>query len=418
MTDSSEGPARFSRTTVVSSVLSLVVGVMVVSLIGGVATKAGCASQLHHYCLSDIQQLWTKRALGRHLFPYVHGRYVDFEGVVVFGHGEIEYPVLTGLFAWLAGLPVRTGGGFLVSNMVLLAPFGLLAAWGLARMGGRRALYFVAAPSIAMYGFMNWDLLAVGLAVAGVWAWWRQRPYLAAVLLALGGCAKFWPALLLVPLCVELWVRGRRRRAVRVGGAGVLVALILNVPFMLINFRGWYAPFVFQSARAAGRSTNSIWYYLYRWLSGGQVNDLAWLLTVAGGVLVVAHGVRRFRRDGTFPFLQTSFALVIVFVLCAKAFSPQYALWLLPFFALVRVRRELWVSFVGVNVALWISWYALPWGSVPTEVETMWRLITLLLVLRECLSADAPILAPPPSKELVPASVPVPGPEQGAVELA
>ncbi|HEX5495542.1 MAG TPA: hypothetical protein VFX70_13315, partial [Mycobacteriales bacterium] len=57
-------------------------------------------------CYTDIQQLWIGRGIREHVFPYVSGRLVNGQ---LLG-GAIEYPVLTGLFMWVTGLPAHEDG--------------------------------------------------------------------------------------------------------------------------------------------------------------------------------------------------------------------------------------------------------------------------------------------------------------------
>ena len=45
----------------------------------------------------------------------------------------------------------------------------------------------------------------------------------------------------------------------------------------------------------------------------------------------------------------------LAFCLLGKVFSPQYALWILPFFALVRVRWGWWAAYVVVDVVLYFG---------------------------------------------------------------
>lgn len=380
--------------SLLGSGVSLVIGVMTACLIGAFATKAGCLHTAKLACYSDIHYLWSARDLGAHTFPYIHGRYLSEFGFVVIGRGEIEYPVLTGLFAWVAALPVRTVGGFMVANALMLAPLGLLAAWVLHRLVGRRALLFVASPAVVFYGFLNWDLLAVALAMLGVWAWWRNHPYLAATALALGGCAKVWPALLMVPIVLELWLAGRRRTAVQAGAVCGGVALLINLPFMLANFQGWYAPYAFQALRPVDSGTNSIWYYAFPQLTGKQVSDISEVLTLALIGAIALYGVRRSRTSGSLPVLQMSTAMVFAFVVCGKAFSPQYALWLLPFFALVRIRWQLWLAFLMTDTLMYVAWFAHPLGPTWLGVATFSRLAIVLLAGFDALHTASPLDRP------------------------
>ena len=67
---------------------------------------------LHKYdklCYSDVQQLWVGRGVPEHTFPYLHGKLVDDptqpQGNLV--DGAVEYPIVTGVFMWFAGLFAR-----------------------------------------------------------------------------------------------------------------------------------------------------------------------------------------------------------------------------------------------------------------------------------------------------------------------
>jgi hypothetical protein len=86
---------------------------------------------LHKYdklCYSDVQQLWVGRGVPEHTFPYLHGKLVDDpnqpQGNLV--GGAVEYPIVTGVFMWFAGLFARNDADYLRVTALLLAPFGLL----------------------------------------------------------------------------------------------------------------------------------------------------------------------------------------------------------------------------------------------------------------------------------------------------
>jgi len=175
-----------------------VLGIAAATLIGGFLFKSPCLHDWHGQqfsagCYNDIQFLYPQR---RHLRAHlpVHPRKLTYNsgGDALVG-GAFEYPVLTGVFAWFAGLPIHGANHYFVWSAILLAPFGLLTAWLLARMTGWRALYFAAAPSVVLYAFHNWDLLVVAATVGAFYAWWRQRYLWAAFLLGVGACLKLYP---------------------------------------------------------------------------------------------------------------------------------------------------------------------------------------------------------------------------------
>jgi hypothetical protein len=346
------GPAGATRT--------IAIFVILVNLGVALATKVPLRGHGSvggpEYWYSDIRMLFVLRHLAYHVFPYVHGNYItSATGSVFLTRGEVEYPVLTGLFMWLASLPVVSPSAYLLVSAALLAPFGIVCVWLLARMSGARALLFAAAPAVALYGFINWDLISVAFAVGGVYLWWRGRPYLAATSFAVGGCAKLWPAFMLVPLVADLAARGEWRKSLRAGLVAGSVGLALNLPFAVVNWRGWYAPFAYQAALGLDRRQGmSLWDWYGQGLSPRLTEGLAscTMLAALGVVSVLAW--RRAQREGVFPFVQVCAAVPILYILTAKDNSAQYVLWVVPFFALLRLRPALWVLWSAVG----LGWYA------------------------------------------------------------
>ena len=406
-------PLRRPSAPGVRDALPLVLSCCAVLVVLSGSWKAVCVDASRNYrvtCYSDVLELWTSRSLVDHVFPYVGGRLVDGAPVDTF-----EYPVLTGLFVWLTSLLADDRASFLVVSTLALGPFALLTAWQLERMAGRRALLWAAAPALVLYALHNWDLLAVAAATAGLHAWWRGRTGWAAVLFAVGACLKVYPGLFLLPLVVDRLhardVAGARRAVL--GGVGT--GLAVNLPFVLADRDGWATTYVFQAARAADASSGSIWYWVYPHLSTEQLNRTVPVLLAVVLLAAVAVGLVRARREGTFPVLQVCGAAVAAFVLLNKVSSPQYALWVLPFFALLRVRWGWWTAFAVADVLVYVGvfrWFdALVTGADPTLPErllvvgTWTRSAVLALLVPLFLRADAALTAPP-TETLTPPTAP------------
>jgi hypothetical protein len=379
---------------------------MTANLVLAFGTKAPCLGRMVHgvmpgYCYSDFQMLFVARRLGEHIFPYVHGLYTTGpSGSVFIGHGELEYPVLTGLLVWLAALPVHTATGFFLTNAAVLSPFGLASAWLLARMSGRKALFFAASPAVALYGFINWDLVPVALAVLGVYLWWRQRPYWAATCFAVGGCAKLWPAFFLVPLVAELVWQRDNGRAVRVCGIAAGFVAATNLPFAIINFRGWFAPFAYQAALPISYGT-SLWDWDGHALGVGAGNVASSLVVLVGFAVLAVMGWRRADRDGVFPLVQTGAAMVFWYVLTAKDNSPEYVLWMVTFFALVRLKPQLWAQLGLLSLALSVDFIsAASWVPAAQFVVACWQGAFLIIAVREVMRAVT-VFEPVPTEVVV-----------------
>ncbi len=372
--------------------LPFVLGVCSSLVVLSTLWKGACVDSSRNFrvtCYSDVLELFTSRGLADPVFPYVHGRIVN--GATV---DSFEYPVLTGVFIWFSSLFAGDGRtSFLVVSAVLMGPFAVLTAWHLLRMTGVRSLYWAAAPAMVLYALHNWDLLAVAAATGGLYAWWRGRSGWAAVLFGVGACLKVYPGLFLLPLAVERWVRKDRLGAVEAVAWGGLTVLAVNLPFLAVNRAGWETTYVFQAARAADTSSNSIWYWVYPHLTTTQLNRLVPVAVVVALLGAAAYGLVRARREQAFPLVQVCGAALVAFLLLNKVSSPQYTLWVLPFFALLRVRWGWWAAYAVSDALVYVGvfrWFdALGGGGDPAFWERMlvvgvWTksaLLTLLYVV-------------------------------------
>ncbi|MFR9730554.1 glycosyltransferase 87 family protein [Saccharopolyspora sp. MS10] len=385
------GPGGGAGKRLTSASLALLCLLTALALAAGYANKARCTGpefdewgrsgpgyQERAYqdvCYSDVQNLWIGRDIDRHVFPYVHGS-MDDSGEL--RGGTVEYPVLSGLLMWLGALPVDTDAGFLAASALLLAPFGLGVAWWLGRLSGRRALLWALSPPLVLYAFHNWDLPAVACAVAAVFAVHRAGPplrnraVLAAVLLGLGFAFKVYPGLFVLPLALFVLTGGRGgaaltpgtrydvRGALAVLGAAAATVVLVNLPFAVAGFDGWWASFRFQSNRQVDLSTNSVWYWGLRdfaEVDGFQqaVGVLSPLLVLLSFAVACAVGWRLRERTGTYPWIPVSAAMLCGFLLLHKVHSPQYVLWLLPFFVLLRIRWGWIAAYLLADLAMGIG---------------------------------------------------------------
>jgi uncharacterized membrane protein len=339
-------------------------------------------------CYSDIQFLWLGRDVDKHVFPYVDGSITDKGDL---RGGTVEYPVLTGVLIWLGALFADNDAGFLLGSAILMAPFGLLTAWLLGKLARWRALLWAIGPPVVLYAFHNWDLPVVLTAVAAVYVvhrgWGRagvnrpllERAMVAAVLLGLGFTLKLYPAAFVLPLMLYVLTGGRggtelpegKRYDVsgmfKVAGVALGTAVLVNLPFALIGFEGWKASFTFQGLRQADITTNSIWFWGFRPESDTknvEFQDLVSLLSptliLASFALALVLGWFRYKREGTYPWMGVSAAMLCGFLLLHKVHSPQYTLWLVPMLVLMRVHIGWSIAYFIADIAMGIGifqWY-------------------------------------------------------------
>ena len=401
--------SRFSRATLAAIVL-ICGGVLLL----GYANKARCTGPEfdeagrsgpdfnvrydRDVCYSDIQYLWLGRDIDKHVFPYLSGS-ITPDGALV--GGTVEYPVLTGLVIWGGALFADTDAGFLLGSALLMAPFGLLTAWMLGRLSRWRALIWALGPPLVLYAFHNWDLPVVACAVGAVYVlrrgWGsagtdrplRDRATAAAVLLGLGFAFKLYPGAFVLPLALYVLTASRPTGrydvagAVRVAVVAAVTAIAVNVPFAVLGWQGWWASFAFQGERKVDITTNSIWFWGFRPTSNPDNESfqslMDWLSPVAvftSFAIAVAFGWWRYRREGVYPWVAVSAAMLVGFLLLHKVHSPQYTLWLVPFFVLLRVPWTLVGMYFVADAAMGIGifrWFYVTKTGLPSGIYDSWE---------------------------------------------
>lgn len=358
-------------------VLACVVGTMAL----GAATKAPCASgqwgDLRQYrllCYTDVVPLLDTEQLRDSRLPFldacepVEGRNCD------------EYPVLTmyvmRLASWISGDDYAP---FYWVNALLLTGFAVVTAVMLYVANGSRALYFALAPTLLVYGTVNWDLVAVALATAGLLAFFRRRDRAAGVALGLGAATKLYPALLAVPLIAQRLRERRPDGAIVLAWTTAGAWLLMNLPFAAAAPTAWLTFFRFNGER--GADFDSLWYMACRHLelcpSTRAINLGSFALFL---VSIAAVWAIKVRRHPDFPRWTLGLPLLVTFLLSNKVYSPQYGLWLLPWFALALPRLWPFLAFSLTDVAVFVtrfSWFGRLQGA-PGSSQALFEVMVLL----------------------------------------
>ena len=184
---------------------------------------------------SDIYRLYAERGLFGHPLPYIHA--------------AIEYPVVTGLFIWVASLAPGVQAYFLVSAIGLLVA-GLLALRLLRDLVPRTYHFFALTPMLLVYSLLNWELLGIFLLVLGWWLVRRDRWVAGGVAFALGTFAKLFPAIAVPFLAAELLRHRQPRRLAQAAAAFVVTSLVVNLPFALLGWHNWTLFIRFNATRS------------------------------------------------------------------------------------------------------------------------------------------------------------------------
>jgi uncharacterized membrane protein len=400
---------RVARRATAGASITLVLVATLITLGAGALVKEPCASgdwsdgrQYRRLCYSDIVPLlFTERLTGGRV-PYLDtcpesaGEQCD------------EYPVLTMYFMRAAAWASSGVAGFYHVNAILLGILALATAAMLYAMAGMRAMFFAVAPTLLIYAFVNWDLLAVALATGATLAYLRRKDGLSGALIGLGAAAKLYPVLLLAPFILGRVRKREKTNALSLGVWAVLAYGIVNIPFALLAPDSWATFFRFNAHRAV--DWDSLWFVACARLHGGAtgcdwsvrlINALSLVLFV--GLAGFLYWARR-RRHPDFPRWTFGFPLIAAFLLTNKVYSPQYGLWLLPWFALSLPSLPLFAAFQAADAAVFVtrfSWFGrlsdvggLPIGAFQTAVVVRDAILVLCLVAWVLRSEDEPLPKP------------------------
>ena len=329
-------------------------------------------------CYSDTVPLYGIEGLSAGNVPYRDPWYEN-EGTSREQVRYMEYPVLTGFFQYL-NARLTDAYGWLTTRLPLPAGLPVVVyfditavflamAWivvvrcvhGLRRVRPWDTALVALSPLVVVHVFTNFDALAVACATGGVLALARGRPWLAGVVLGVGGAFKFYPLLLLLPILVL----GLRRRQLGVAVPAIVGAVLtwaaVNLPVALAWPVGWWEFFRLNQTRPA--DPDSLYFvvsYFTGWpgfdgqLADGQTPSVL-NAVVAVLTLLVCAGVAAlgFRAPRPPRLASLAFLLVAGFLLVNKVWSPQYSLWLVPLAVRALPRWRILLAWMAVDTLLW-----------------------------------------------------------------
>ena len=312
-------------------------------------------------CYSDWTGLWSSRGFAED--PWAAFR----------TDSEFEYPILiaviASLLAWLAhgmtsalaavGIQAGPNLVFYDLNFLAIVALWIVTTLLVAKLAGLRywdAAMVAVAPGIIFAGFINWDMWAVALLVAAMWAFAKHRYGWAGVLIGLGTAVKLFPLFFLGAIAV-LAIRTARYYPLLITAAGAAVTwLVVNLPLMIFNPNAWAVFYEYSSDREPGWS--SIWHAYSTGagpdITGAELSGYTfWSFVVACAVIAVIGLTTRHRPR----LAQILFLIIAAFILVNKVYSPQFVLWLIPLIALALPNWRDFLIFSAVELLhFWAIW--------------------------------------------------------------
>jgi Glycosyltransferase family 87 len=296
-----------------------------------------------------------------------------------------EYPVLSmytlRIAAWAipsTSDPVRW---FFSATAVLLLGCALWTTWCLERVGAR-TIMFAAAPVLLLSGTTNLDLLAVAAMTTATVAYLSSRRGRAGIALGIGTATKAYPIIALLPFAAEDRRRGRARESRVLFVWTVVTVVVVNLTFALASFGSWSTFFRLNASRPA--DYDSIWGVpcaLEACLPDTLVKVAAPFAIVVFAAWIWRSTVRE-HRD--LPRWVLTFPLLIAVLVFGKVWSPQYSLWLLPWFALTRVPFSAFFAYQLSEILEVLTRYAY-FSHLQTGRGIPYAVLAVVILLRAAL---------------------------------
>ena len=286
---------------------------------------------------------------------------------VAYKESYIEYPVLTGIFMTVLALFSNSARDYFFLNGLTLSFFSTASVF-LARELARKAfgrkdpLIIYLTPSLIFFTFFNWDSLALFFLLSALYLNLKGRHNLAILLSSLGFWFKIFPIFSAATILINFLIEGKYRKFLKGLTVFLAISLVLNLPFALTFFKGWFVFFEFSSKRPP--NIESFWNGLYlisdkffgrglywKIYYGLAIDFLSYSFFIFGSLI---YFVQKWKRHLRMDLVIDVVFLVSVFLLTSKVYSPQYNIWVSLVFIMIGLNRIKIYLFEFFNLA--IAW--------------------------------------------------------------
>jgi uncharacterized membrane protein len=241
----------------------------------------------------------------------------------------VEYPALTGLIMWLFSFTVEPAQFAWVDYFRITASFHVvlfaITAFYIKQLAGKKwAIVFALSPAVLYSLNRNWDIWAVVAMIWAIYLFEKGKMRQSAIVLAVSVATKLFPIVLLFPIFFYFIRQKKLRAFIEYFGITIGAWLLINLPFMIINFRGWSYFYEFSYKRGLGSAsifdvTGQVGFGLPTW---------SWLFYLLNLVLFGGLGLYFWKSGRIVPLAEGAFLTMFAFILFNKQYSMQYVIWL------------------------------------------------------------------------------------------
>jgi len=267
----------------------------------------------------------------------------------------VEYPALTGLIMWLISFFVEPAQFAWVDYFRITAGFHVIlfavTAYYIKQLAGKKwAIVFVMSPAVLYSLNRNWDIWAIVAMIWAIYLFEKGKMRQSAIVLAVSVATKLFPIVLIFPIFFYFMRKKQTRAFIEYFAITMGTWFLINLPFMLINFRGWSYFYEFSYKRGLGSAsifdvTSRIGFGIPTW----DILFYGLNLVLFGGL-----GLYFWKSAKIVPLTEGAYLTMFAFILFNKQYSMQYVIWLaaLAVIALARLSQKRQLSMLYIY-AMW-----------------------------------------------------------------
>jgi uncharacterized membrane protein len=277
----------------------------------------------------------------------------------------VEYPALTGLVMWLLSFFIEPAQYAWVDYFRLTATFHIalfaITVFFIKKLAGAKWAIIFALSLPVLYSLnRNWDIWAIATMIWAIYLFEKGKTKQSAIWLAVSIATKFFPLVLLFPIAIYYFRKKELKQFFIYFAYTVGAWILINLPFALINFRGWSYFYEFSFDRAIGSA--SVWEVASKIGTPIPTTDAMFYALNLG--IFALLGIYLLKSKLPVPLIESSFLTLFAFILFNKQYSMQYIIWLsaLAVIAISRLSQKKQVTMIYAYVVWQIADLAFQYG--------------------------------------------------------
>jgi len=275
---------------------------------------------------SDIRGFYGMHfADGQHLWPFsTH----TLQGATEAMH-PVEYPALTGLIMWFFSFFVAPAQFAWVDYFRLTASVQVLVfaltVYFIQKLTNRKlAIIFAISPAVLYSLNRNWDIWAIATMLIALYLFHKGKEIQSAIWLAISIAVKFFPLVALLPIGV-IYLRNKKLKdGLRYLAITGIAWFVINLPFMLIDFKGWLYFYEFSYKREIGSAS----FFEITNMAGIGVPSTKPFFYALNLLALALVALYLLRSKSVVGAAEGTFFTMFAFILFNKQYSMQYVIWL------------------------------------------------------------------------------------------